>query len=163
MKSNAPHVHLWFPFYSEDRLSTSCFTRKQMISTRELFQFINWKYCVIFDPPCWKTWHLSQNSSIQSSISRVSQFLWLTWLIWLRKRRKTDAKGLCTVQGVSWKGQASLSTFIWGLVLQTNKASSEVKVKVMKHPDQFVHLGGEFAAEIQSCSQKSDPCLGIQN
>lgn len=72
-------------------------------------------------------------------------------------------KGLCRVQGVSWKGQESLCTFILGLILQTNKASSEVKVKVMKHPDQFVLLGGEFATEIQSCSHKSDPYLGIQN
>lgn len=72
-------------------------------------------------------------------------------------------KSCARVQGVSWKGQASLSTFIWGLVLQTNKVSSEVKVKVMKHPDQFAHLGGEFAAEIQSCSQKSDPYLRNQN
>lgn len=73
------------------------------------------------------------------------------------------AKGLCRAQGVSWKGQASLSTFVLGFVLEANKASLEVKVKVMKHPDHFVLLGGEFAVEIQPCSHKPDPCLGIQN
>lgn len=37
-----------------------------------------------------------------------------------------------------------------GLVLQTGKVSLEVKVKVMKHADQFVLLGGEFEQRYNS-------------
>lgn len=132
------------------------FICKQIIHPRGIAS-VHKSEILIFVSLCFKTWQLCQISLKQSSTSRVSWFLHLTWLIWIKKGGKRMQKELHRVQGVSWKGQASLSISILCLVLQRDKASSEAKVKVMKYPEHFGLLGDEFDAEVQSWSHKSDP------